>query len=322
MPTADHTRWHSLHIHRYDRQDELLVDAVAPLLHRLRPDGHFFLRYWKGGHHVRLRLRGPDGLADSAAAVLRDYCARHPAGVGFDLAAFRQAQVTMAALEDEQTGDLQPPDTVRTDAYEPEHGKYGGPAGVTVAERFFRASSDAVLAELPRLVDRPARRLGAAFATMLRALTAAGHTPADTARFFADYCLLWSPYVFDAFLATWPRLLSVHAPALSRHAGALLAAAEPGPVGTAVRAALDAAGHDVLAAITLAGPDAPPHRRRQVLLTSYLHTHNNRLGLIPQQEALLGYLGHHVLSGHAGTPADHTLMDRLTRHRAARLAAA
>jgi thiopeptide-type bacteriocin biosynthesis protein len=322
MPTAEPARWYSLHVHRYDRQDEMLVDAVAPLLDRLRPDGHFFLRYWKGGHHVRLRLWGPAALADTAAATLRDYCARQPAGAGFDVAAFRQAQLTMAALEDEQTDDIQPPDTVRATAYEPEHGKYGGPAGVAAAERFFRVSSDAVLAELPRLVDRPARRLGVAFATMLRALTAAGHSPADAARFFADYCLLWSPYVFDAFLATWPRLLAAHAPALSRHAAALLAAAEPGPVGAAVRAALTAADHDVLAAVTLAGPDAPPRRRRQVLLTSYLHTHNNRLGLIPQQEALLGYLGHHVLSEHAGTPADPGLMDRLTRHRAARLAPA
>ncbi|MEV4279893.1 thiopeptide-type bacteriocin biosynthesis protein [Actinoplanes xinjiangensis] len=322
MPTAEPTRWYSLHIHRYDEQDRLLLDAVVPLLDRLRPDGHFFLRYWKGGHHVRLRLRGPAGLADTAAEALRDHCARHPAGAGFDVAAFRQAQLTMAALEDEQTDDIQPPDTVRAAEYQPEFDKYGGPAGVAAAERFFQVSSDAVLAELPRLVDHPARRLGTAFATMLRSLTAAGHTPADTARFFADYCLLWSPYVFDAFLATWPRLLSAHAPGLSRHAAALLASAEPGPVGTAVRSALNAADHEVLAAITLAGPGAPPRRRRQVLLTGYLHTHNNRLGLIPQQEALLGYLGHHVLSAQAGLRADPTLMDRLTRHRAARLALA
>jgi hypothetical protein len=76
----------------------------------------------------------------------------------------------------------------------------------------------------------------------------------------------------------------------------------------------------VLAAVTLAGPDAPPQRRRQVLLSSYLHTHNNRLGLIPQQEALLGYLGHHVLSAQAGIAPDRGLLSRLTRHRAARLA--
>jgi hypothetical protein len=145
------------------------------------------------------------------------------------------------------------------------------------------------------------------------------------ARFFADYCLLWSPYVFDTFLGTWPELLRAHTATLARHATAVLAAADPDPVGAAIRTALDGvdrAGPAVLAAVTLAGPDAPPWRRRQVLLTSYLHTHNNRLGLIPQQEALLGFLGHHVLSARAGRPAEADLPDRIIRHRAARLATA
>jgi thiopeptide-type bacteriocin biosynthesis protein len=313
--TTEDIRWHSLHLHRYDRQDELLVAAVAPLLARPVADGHFFLRYWKGGHHIRLRLRTTVAVRDRVAAELRDHCARDPAGLGFDVEAFREAQTTMAALENEGTGEVQPPDTVHVAAYEPEYAKYGGPAGVGAAERFFAASTDAVLRELPALVERPARRLGLAFSTMLGALTAIGHPPEETARFFADYCVLWSPYVFDAYLSTWPQVLTTHAPALERHAAALLAAPDPGPVGTAARTALDdvrRAGPEVLAAVTLAGVEAPPQCRRQALLASYLHTHNNRLGLIPQQEALLGYLGHHVL---AAEP-DRTLLDRLIRHRA------
>jgi len=353
MPTAEPGAWCSVHVHRYERQDELLTDGVAPLLSALRAEravsGFFFLRYWKGGHHLRLRLRvtapDPAAVLDAVTAGLRDYCAANPAGAAFDVAAFRAAQATMAALEDEESDEVQPPDTVRTGHYEPEYGKYGGPAGVRLAEQFFARSSDAVLHGLPALGERASRRLGAGFSAMLRGLAAAGHGPDEMARFFADYCLLWSPYVFDAFLGTWPDLLRARTATLARHAAAVLAAAELGatelgaaelgatelgaagedPVSAAIRTALDGvrrAGPEVLAAVTLAGPGAPPWRRRQVLLTSYLHTHNNRLGLIPQQEALLGYLGHHVLSAHAGRPADAGLLARLTRHRAARLATA
>jgi hypothetical protein len=328
--------WRSVHVHRYARQDEFLVDAVAPVLAPLRArgavSGFFFLRYWKGGHHLRLRMRvaptDAEQVLGEVTAELRDHLARSPAGQDFDVAAFREAQGTMAALEDEQPDEVQPPDTIRAARYLPEHDKYGGPRGTELAEAFFERSSDAVLRALPAVQGRSSRRLGVGFSTMLRGLSGAGLTPAAMADFFADYCMLWSPYVFDEFLVTWPDLLRERGGPLHRHTAAVLA--HPGvlaldPVAAAVRtawAAVTAAEPELLAAVTVAGADAPAPRRRQVLLASYLHTHNNRLGLIPEQEAFLGYLGHHVLSACADRPADADLMAKLSHHRARRLATA
>ncbi|MFI5931977.1 lantibiotic dehydratase C-terminal domain-containing protein [Actinoplanes sp. NPDC051494] len=323
--------WSSLHVHRFGGQDDLLTDAVAPVLARLREQDRvrraFFLRYWEGGHHVRIRVRTPRAQAAAVTAELTADLTRHlrehPDDVPFDLDEFhREAQPTMAALEGVPAGPMYPPGTVRAAAYEPEPGKYGGPAGVAIAERFFDRSSTVVLAALPRLTERPARRLGLAFTMMLRGLCAAGLTPGQIAAFFSHYCRLWSPYVFDEFLDTWPALLAERRAAVTEQAHRILAGPHRDAYSSAVGDAVNAAHADptVLPAVTLAGPDAGPVRRRDVLLASYLHTHNNRLGLSPEREALLGFLGHHVATACAGTPADPDLIDRIRTHRARRLA--
>ena len=52
--------WISLHIHRRGGMDHLLMGGVSPLIEHLRREGvlarWFFLRYWDGGPHLRLRL--------------------------------------------------------------------------------------------------------------------------------------------------------------------------------------------------------------------------------------------------------------------------
>ncbi|MFC7912996.1 thiopeptide-type bacteriocin biosynthesis protein [Streptomyces sp. NPDC057386] len=338
MPAPDPGAWHSLHLHRYAGQDRFLVEHLTPVVAPLRDSGElesfFFLRYWQGGHHIRLRLRPADpdpGRADSLVSDIRDRLAARlaadPADWGdLDPDEFREAQHTMAALEAETTGDLLPPDTVHPARYEPEHGKYGGPAGVAVAERFFARSSAVALDALRAIGERPARRLGTAFTMTLRGLAAAGLTPAAMAAFLAHYCTVWSPYVFDRFLDTWPALLQQRRAPAAAHLAPLLTRGQP-PDDPYARAVADAwqALHtdaaDILPAITLAGPGASDERRRQVVLLSLLHTHNNRLGLIPEQEAFLGCLGHHVVADCAGLTPDPGLLDRVRDHRRARLAA-
>jgi len=325
--------WRSLHVHRFGRQDAFLVDGLAPALARLRAEGRvrraFFLRYWEGGHHIRVRVRTDPADADAVAAQLAEavtrYLREHPDDVEFDLAEFmREAQPTMAVLEGVVSGETYPPDTVRMATYTPEYDKYGGPGGVAIAEEFFDRSASLVLTALPQLADRPGRRLGLGFTMMLRGLCAAGLSQSEVAAFFGHYCLLWSPYVFDEFLDTWPELLAGRGGPVTAQARRMLA--EPPPTdgySTAVRmaAARVTADATVLPAVTLAGADAGADRRRQVLLVGYLHTHNNRLGLTPEREAFLGFLGHHVLSECAGTAPDPELIDRIRTYRARRLGA-
>src|SRR5881394_1255402 len=52
--------WLSAHLFYQGSLDQLLRQLVSPLVGDLRDRrliaGHFFLRYWQGGPHVRLRL--------------------------------------------------------------------------------------------------------------------------------------------------------------------------------------------------------------------------------------------------------------------------
>ncbi|MFF3866990.1 lantibiotic dehydratase C-terminal domain-containing protein [Micromonospora sp. NPDC001898] len=323
--------WRSLHVHRFGRQDAFLVEGLAPALARLRAEGavrrSFFLRYWEGGHHIRVRVRTDPAAADVVVARLAEAATRYlrgnPDDVEFDQDEFmREAQPTMAALEAVSPGRMYPPDTVREATYTPEYDKYGGPGGVAIAEDFFDRSSRLVLAALPRLAAQPDRRLGLGFTMMLRGLCAAGLSPAEVAVFFRDYCLLWSPWVFDEFLETWPTLLAdCGGPVTDQARRTLVTLPLADGYSTAVRAAVTAEHADptVLPAVALAGADADDARRRRVLLVGYLHTHNNRLGLTPEREAFLGFLGHHVLSGCADVAPDPDLIDRVRAYRAHRL---
>ncbi|MFJ9418982.1 lantibiotic dehydratase [Streptomyces sp. NPDC101227] len=127
--------WLYLKLHGAARaQDGLLCDRLPQLLARaaeLGVDDWFFLRYTDdAGHHLRLRLHGPDpralwgAVAPEAGALLTSW---QRAGLlrGHSLA-----------------------------QYDPETERYGGPAAQRLAERVFRYDSEAALALL-RLAKEP-----------------------------------------------------------------------------------------------------------------------------------------------------------------------
>ncbi|MET9431098.1 lantibiotic dehydratase [Streptomyces sp. NPDC003036] len=120
-------------------QDDLLRDHVPELVAVAAghgADGWFFIRYTdEGGHHLRLRLHGPDPARLWGEAA--------PA-VGALLARWRERGLVRGhALA----------------AYDPEVERYGGPAAQRLAERVFQCDSEAALALL-RLAKDPANGYG------------------------------------------------------------------------------------------------------------------------------------------------------------------
>ncbi|AKQ68691.1 Lanthionine biosynthesis protein LanB [Myxococcus hansupus] len=104
--------------------DRLLTLTLTPVLRRLSAAGAishaFFLRYGDPDWHVRVRLHGPpERLHAEALPALMAACA--------------------SALDSGEGWKLQ------LDTYEREVERYGGPAGVELAEQLFAADSDAVL---------------------------------------------------------------------------------------------------------------------------------------------------------------------------------
>ncbi|HYN70958.1 MAG TPA: thiopeptide-type bacteriocin biosynthesis protein, partial [Nakamurella sp.] len=130
---APGSEWLYLKVHTGTASaDRILTDAVGPVITRLRDAGvvdrWFFLRYADPEHHLRLRLRGdPDVLRNKALPVLTDALA--PSLV--------DGTVWGVAL----------------DTYHREIERYGGDAGIELAEQIHAADSDAVLAALSLLDD-------------------------------------------------------------------------------------------------------------------------------------------------------------------------
>ena len=313
-------RWHSLHIHYYDPQDALLIDAIAPLVssdREPRPSHWFFLRYWKMGPHIRLRLLLEDETADAilrtAQITLSEYLAAHPSTGAPPDARLKEILGALASIEGvDQAQDLLPDNTLRLDQYEPEYDKYGGKTGVALAEDLFERSSEITLDVLPLIGGKASQRFAIGLTMMLSGLRGAGLDEAGIADFFATYCRFWSRYTSKLVTVNWQDNFDERQRALAPHVASILLDRVPTKYPTAAALArwrevirnatqtLESRADEILPRVTMAGPNLSLEQRRQFVWFNYFHTHSNRLGLMPAQEAYLAYLGHHIVCGLAG----------------------
>ncbi|MFJ6542697.1 lantibiotic dehydratase C-terminal domain-containing protein [Streptomyces sp. NPDC091385] len=157
--------WLAVHVFYAASPRPLLLQCVRPLVDALTEEGllagYFFINYWLEGPHLRLRLK-PARAADTEvvrerthaalAAFLRERPALYEVKDGF----FADLYETLFTLEfgDEERSEylgpdgrmlLRPNNSFEDRPYEPEYGKYGGPAGIELAEWHFQHSSDLVI---------------------------------------------------------------------------------------------------------------------------------------------------------------------------------
>ncbi|MFD7236536.1 lantibiotic dehydratase C-terminal domain-containing protein [Streptomyces syringium] len=166
MPETTTGEWQALHIHYAANPRPLLIHCISPLLTGLTADGllagHFFINYWLEGPHVRLRLRpataqATDEVLARAERAVGRFLRERPALYEVDSSGFlNEFYNTLFELEfaEEERGGflaadgrmrLRPNNSFSREPYEPEYGKYGGPAGVELAEWHFRHSSELVI---------------------------------------------------------------------------------------------------------------------------------------------------------------------------------
>ncbi|MEV7996837.1 lantibiotic dehydratase C-terminal domain-containing protein [Streptomyces sp. NPDC086077] len=160
--------WQAMHIFYAANPQPLLVNCVGPLIAGLKDDGllagHFFINYWLEGPHVRLRLKPVTEEAtpevrrraeEAVDAFLRSRPALYEVDSGF----LNEFYNTLFEIEfpEGDRGDfmaedgrmrLRPNNSRSYEPYEPEYGKYGGPAGIALAEWHFAHSSDLVVEAL------------------------------------------------------------------------------------------------------------------------------------------------------------------------------
>lgn len=317
--------WLAMHIYYAASPRPLLAQCIGPLLDDLHGDGllagHFFINYWLEGPHVRLRLRpatprATEQVRARAEAAVSAFLQRRPALYSVETGFLSDLYNQLFEMEledvdrDRYVGpdgkmNVRPNNSFAYQPYEPEFGKYGGPAGVALSEWHFRHSSDLTL-EAVRTLNLHIRTVVLGTATQLMMVMAACFLPdgEELAAYLERYHRFWrrtfagtdlvdygSSYAdtpglaarFDAiragiatgdldglpaFLARWAR----HSLELRERATALAQA------GQLVFRSVDRTRDEVVT-------DAAEARFR--LLSPYLHMTNNRLHITIRDEAYL-----------------------------------
>ncbi|WP_411113796.1 lantibiotic dehydratase C-terminal domain-containing protein [Streptomyces sp. 029-5] len=164
-PAPGAADWQAIHIFYAANPQPLLVNCVRPLVAGLTADGllagHFFINYWLEGPHVRLRLKPVDATATAevrrrAEEAISGFLRARPALYEVDSGFLNEFYNTLFEIEfpegdrgafmsEDGRMNLRPNNSFSCEPYEPEYGKYGGPAGIELAEWHFAHSSDLVM---------------------------------------------------------------------------------------------------------------------------------------------------------------------------------
>jgi thiopeptide-type bacteriocin biosynthesis protein len=324
--TASHTPWLSLHVFLSDvpQTERFLDEQLAPLVRRWRDDGAlahwFFIRYWEGGPHVRVRLSGDiAGQAAQVQALLREAAHRYLVADPVSREVYYRAHQFDGVKKDPATLPWHEQGSVELIDYEPEIQRYGGEAALAASERLFCESSDIALGAVRSTLGDMPRRLSLSFGLMAASILATRVSVEAMASFFRNYAAFWAGH--STLNATLAGRLNGNHPV------------PPGQVETLQRLVRQAnraeqardmhtawmdgvAGLvDELAALRARGELVSPFTGQPVkdeqaygfavqnILSSHIHMLNNRLGIVPTAEMVLAAALHRAASAASRVPS-------------------
>ncbi|WP_435226813.1 lantibiotic dehydratase C-terminal domain-containing protein [Streptomyces sp. Tue6028] len=324
--------WQAVHVFYAASPRPLLLQCVEPLVDALTEEGllagYFFINYWLEGPHLRLRLK-PARAADAPAvrerthaaltAFLRERPALYEVKEGF-LADLYETLFTLEYSEEERARllgpdgrmRLRPNNTFEDRPYEPEYGKYGGPAGIELAEWHFQHSSDLVV-EANRSMNLHLRTVLLGLSAQLMMVMSGTFLSDDEAllAFLDRYHTFWNrafsgtDYTADKGYERAYDAMGASLPARFRHIRDAVAEGEPERLPAFLRgwaahcAELRDRARDLArrGELTFRAWDGTrdihatdPAHALPMLLSPYMHMTNNRLSMTIRDEAFLSYV--------------------------------
>ncbi|RVX44993.1 thiopeptide-type bacteriocin biosynthesis protein [Nonomuraea polychroma] len=194
-----HDEWVSAHIFYHGDQDPVIVYLIRLIVEELadggaRPD-FFFLRYWEGGPHVRLRVRAEPRDYDRVRRVIEARCRTFfrscPSADAIRQEEYEKTAALLARGEGmtDFARELAPNNSVSFIPYRREYPRYGR-AAMAAVEAHFVDSSRIVLNMLSEGAT-PKQRVTAVVAMYLIAWLRLGRT-AEIAPLDADYADLFA----------------------------------------------------------------------------------------------------------------------------------
>ncbi|GAA5020342.1 hypothetical protein GCM10025734_74530 [Kitasatospora paranensis] len=167
--------WVSAHLFYHGDQDAVIAGVVKPAVERLRgagqAEGFFFLRYWEGGPHVRLRVLTRPEDAGQVRSVIEETAAEFyrasPSQSSMTAQEYAESAPGLAALERMADHDpvLHPDNSVAFIDYVPETEVFGTGRALAAVENQLMAAS-ALAVELIARGRTPGQRAMDAFAML------------------------------------------------------------------------------------------------------------------------------------------------------------
>lgn len=274
--------WLSAHLFYAGDLHHLLRHLVIPLL---QSTGYpaFFIRYWEGGPHIRLRLHIPGTAIAEAKELLNDtsrtYFASYPSSR--DDAVYK-------------SGSLLPNNTLQFMAYEPEINRYGNFQSMQWAEQQFVASSDYILEQV---ADIPTWTGAVALLNAIKLNIALMYALQEEKGMNLDACRrfihAWLPRLYDPgkgrlqqeqhYMTLFQARFEQYAGALNTAAPALWKELAQGASEPCLQIFMEH-NHRIFQLYKTLGLDTI---RLQDIVGSFMHMGHNRLGISNQDEAYI-----------------------------------
>jgi len=191
------SQWLSAYLYYNEPWETFLVEAVEPYIKTVMQTGvadqYFFIRYWDRGPHIRLRFKAETKIINE---ILRPNLEEHFLGY-FDSKPSQRTEPNYPLSFPDEYKWL-PNNSVVFCDYEPEVNRYGGLAGVKIAELQFQVSADITLQSIKhRLLEWSYDdALGVAIKLHLGFAFAMGMDLSEAASFFHFLYHNWLPRSF------------------------------------------------------------------------------------------------------------------------------
>lgn len=315
-------QWLSLHIYYHDseRFDHMIANSISPtidyLCRQFSISHFFFIRYWEGGPHIRLRiLLNPSDknvIQDIVINRIQKYFDENPSKINLNnLDYYKKIEQSGITINSENI--WYDNHSLQEITYEQEYLRYGGVEAMKIAHLSFQFSSEAVF-QILGIHNTDQKKLGIAMDMML--LTAlALEKPLDIMyRFFESYSRYFKVYnpneQFESeFLNQCQQSFRQQSSILKTRIANLVNSYLYNRCSTLnkfythwiesyedVFRKLDAEHlkgrlQDPIKGQFLDGKQMESYGYvKQVIAKSYIHMNNNRLGLTPYQESYLAFL--------------------------------
>jgi len=299
--------WLCYYIYYQNDYNFLLRKCISPLLNNLESKyglkQFFFLRYWKGGPHLRLRVKVSQDNHLEIAKDIEDEVGKFLLHFPSETTLINEQHVKairkFAKLENELLVDttMKQNNTIYREEYIAETEKYGGNIGVGIAEEVFCVSSKLCINHLVNNSENKNYYIHLLI-NMFTAVKAFKFTLQESINFFSFYYKYWSENLTTGSSPSDNPLKNIYL----RNSDQLIHYFKESHEKNVFLTSDFEEWHAILQRTRIEISRNIPSLQQAIvknylgkyipmyLLTHYIHTNNNRFGIQISEEAFLGYL--------------------------------